>query len=349
MSESVDLAAPRASLTFDSKVLAIQVALAVVVAMTIDLQVLKSGVFFDFSAFWAAHHVAVPYDSATLSRAAGGKTMFPYPPTFLLLTEPFAWLPKSAAYLGWTALCAAAAVASLRRLSAPLVLATPAMFMAIVGGQTSLVMAALLFTGATLRHRPLLAGALLGVAACIKPQVVVLVPLVLLAAGQWRSLAGAAAAGLSLCLAATLCYGVGVWSDWLGFLPTFLAANDHAFAARYLALPGLWKAAALGAGVLASAYAGRRGRIELGVFVAVAAALLGSLHAMDYDAAILAPFAMSAAVSNRWFGLPFAAALAFPPSAMSVLALMVLAGCSLLQAWPIQGLQSISKQNGNML
>jgi hypothetical protein len=230
-----------------------------------------------------------------------------------------------AGYLTWTALAAAGAVASLRRLLAPVVLAAPAVLMAIVGGQTSLVMAALLFSGATLRHRPLLAGAMFGIAACIKPQVVVLVPLVLLAAGQWRMLAGAAATGLLLCLAATLAYGPAVWSDWLGSLPAFLAANDGVWSGRYLALPGLWKVAALAAGVLASLYAGRRGRIELGTFIAVAAALLGSLHAMDYDAAILAPFAVSAALGWGWWGLLYLPPLLWPPTTWCVLVLGALA------------------------
>ena len=56
------------------------------------------------------------------------------------------------------------------------------------------------------------------------------------------------------------------------------------------------------------------------MFIAVAAALLGSLHAMDYDGAVLAPFAVSAAFSNRWFGLAYAAAIAIPPSVLTVLA-----------------------------
>ena len=351
MSENVDSAPSRVGLVFDGKVLAVQVAFAMVLAGAIGVQVLKSGASFDFVAFWAAHHVPLPYDHLALSKAAGAKTFFPYPPTFLLLTLPLAWVSMQVGYLTWTALAAAGVVASLRRLWAPVVLAAPAALMAIVGGQTSLVMAALLFGGATLRHRPLLAGAMFGVAACIKPQVVVLVPLVLLAAGQWRMLVGAAASGLLLCLAATLVYGPAVWSDWLGSLPAFLAANDGVWSGRYLALPGLWKIAALAAGVVASAYAGRRGRIELGIFIAVAAALLGSLHAMDYDAAILAPFAVSAAFSNRWFGLAYAGALAFPPNALTVLAMLAFATWSLLQrSRLLQPLRlGASKQNGNML
>ena len=145
----------------------------------------------------------------------------------------------------------------MRRLWAPLLLAVPAVLMAVISGQTSLLMGALLFTGATLGNRPLLAGAIFGVAACIKPQVMVLLPLVILFAGQWRILASAAATGLVLCLAATLLYGAQIWADWLLSLPGWRHANDgiwaeryawagrFVWAGRYLALPGLWKIAAL--------------------------------------------------------------------------------------------------------
>ena len=351
MSENVDSATSRASVAFDGRVLVIQVAFAVIVAGAIGIQFLKSGASFDFAAFWAAHHVALPYDHLALSKAAGAKTFFPYPPTFLLLTLPLAWVSMQAGYLSWIVLSAVALVASMRRLSAPLVLAVPAVFAAGISGQTSLIVGALLFAGATLRHRPALAGVMFGIAACIKPQVGVLVPLVLLASGQWRAMACAAATALLLCLAATLVYGPGVWPDWLGSLPGFIRANDGQWTARYLALPGRWKIAALAVGAVMSAYCGRRGQVELGVLIAVAAALLGSLHAMDYDAAILAPFAVSAALSNRWFTIPYAVALALPSSPWTVLAIAVLATSSLVWRLHVQNPDQRpgSKHNGNML
>ncbi|MGH6911537.1 MAG: glycosyltransferase family 87 protein [Phenylobacterium sp.] len=349
MTEAAAPAAPPTSLVFDRKVLAIQVVFAAVLAIGLGLQAVK--VVPDFSAFWAAHHVARPYDAAILSQAANAKTFFPYAPTFLVMTFPLAWVSMTVGYLAWVGLSAAGLVASMRRLSAPLTLAVPAVFMGVVAGQTCLVMGALLFAGATLRKRPALAGALLGVAACIKPQVVVLLPFVLLAGREWRMIAGAVGAGLLLCLAATLAYGPGIWADWLSSLPGFLKANDATWAGRYLALPGLWKIAALAAGAAAAAWAGWRGQLERGVFVAVAAALLGSLHAMDYDAAILAPFAVSAALANRWLALPYVVALAFPPSPWTVLALAALTTWSILAGgWRFNlAPQAGSKQKGNMI
>ena len=353
MSGNPASAAPKSDLTFDWKLLAAQVAFAAAVAAGVGVVAMKSLVLPDFGMFWAAHHVAQPYSSAVLPKMLGAKHVlyFPYPPTFLFLTLPLAWVSLSAGYLGWIALSASSLVASLRRLAAPVVLAVPAVFMAGIVGQTSLFMGALLFAGATLPKRPVLAGVLFGVAACIKPQVLVLVPLVLLAAGQWRTLASAAASGLILCLAASLVYGPGAWLDWLTSLPAFLQINDARFTGRYLALPGLWKIGALLVGAAACWLAGRSGQIERGVFIAIAAALLGSLHAMDYDAAILAPFAVSAALSLRWPAFAYAAALIVLPSVWTVLAMGALATLDL--SWG-SGLrislgQPASKQNGNVL
>ncbi len=254
-----------------------------------------------------------------------GQSFFPYPPTFLLLTLPLAWTSLSVAYFAWVGLSAAAIVGSLRRLLAPLVLLVPIVFLSETNGQTSLFMGACVFGAAGLHRRPILAGVLLGLAACIKPQVVVLVPIVLMAAGRWRMLFSAGVTGLAVCAIATLVYGVHAWLDWLNMLPQWLRINDAWWTGRYLALPGIWKVPALVLGSGAAVFAVRRGRFEAGVFIALAAAFLGSLHAMDYDEAILAPFAIAAGLARRWWGLAYAAALLAPASAWSVLALGVLA------------------------
>jgi len=102
---------------------------------------------------------------------------------------------------------------------------------------------------------------------------------------------------------------------------------------RYLALPGLWKAVPIVAGGALAWLAGRRGRYEAGIFIAVAAALLGSFHAIDYDAAILAPFAVSAALTAGWRGWGCLAAMLCPPTAWSVASLGGLAALMAID-WP---------------
>ena len=300
-------------------------AVALAAAIALAFVVVKSGAVSDFAVFWTAQHLAHPYDFVELSRAIGPKTTyFPYPPTFLLLTVPLGWLSLPAANFVWITVSATAIVACGRRLWAPLILASPAVFMAGMIGQTSLIMGALVFAATTLRRRPILSGVCLAIAACIKPQIVVLIPIALAAAGQWRMLASTAATGLLLCALSALAYGPQLWLDWLLSLPGFLRFNDLKFTGRYIAVPGNWRVVVLVAGGCVAWLAGRAGEVERGVFVAVATALLGSLHAMDYDAAILAPFVFTAARRDRWTALGCVAALAIPPSTWSVLAFLAL-------------------------
>jgi hypothetical protein len=296
-------------------VLAAQLVFAGFVAVAVALQAHGPA---DFKIFWAAQHTSAPYDPAAIARVLGpGLRPFSYPPTFLLLTTPLGWISQPVAYVGWVALSAMALVASLRRLAAPLVLFAPAVFLAGIIGQTSLLMGAALFAGATLLSRPMIAGVLFGLAACIKPQVVVLAPLVLIAGGHWRALAAAAATGLAISLGATALYGFHIWADWLVSLQTFVQSNDVAWQDRYLSLPGLWRIAPLAIGAVAAWRLADDPERAIGI--AVAAALLGSLHAMDYDAAILAPFALSAALAGGWVAAPFVVALLLPPSIWPVL------------------------------
>lgn len=315
------------TLVLNRRLMAAQVLFATCIAVTVGVLGVPDPSKTDFAMLWAAQHVAHPYDPSLISQAtrSNSEGFFPYAPPFLLLIVPLAWVTLSAGYLLWLGLAASAIVVSLRRLSAPLVLMVPVVFPAAIVGQTSLFMAACLFGAATLTKRPWLAGVLLAVAACIKPQVGVFIPLVLLASRQWAVIAWAAGVAAALCALSTLIYGPGIWGDWLHSLPEWLRVNDKVWSGRYLSLPGGWKVAAAVIGAVAAWYAGRRGQIELGLLIAIAAALLSSLHAMDYDAAILAPFALAAALRRGWKGAPYLVAIFLPASPWSVLALGVFA------------------------
>ena len=151
--------------------------------------------------------------------------------------------------------------------------------------------------------------------------------------------------------AATIAYGWRIWMDWLQLLPTVMSSTDAAFTGRILALPGLWKLAAIAIGIVGAWIAARRDQPRLAMMIAVAATLLGSLHSLDYDAAILAPFALMAVLDGGWIAIAYAVALILPPSNWTVLALGALAVLELgwgprLRTplpWPA------SKQNRNML
>jgi hypothetical protein len=303
-----------------------QIAFAAFVAIAVGVQGLAAATQPDFSVFWAAHRTTAPYLSAEYARLLGpGERYFPYPPTFLVLTLPLKWMSYPAAYLSWLALSASALMVALRRVTAPIVLFCPAVFLAGLNGQTSLLIGAALYAAASLSERQILAGVLYGLAACVKPQVGILLPIVLLAIGHWRTIAAALATVLLLVAASIVLSGLDLWGEWLASLPSYVKVNDLAFAHRYLALPGYWKIVALLLGSVAAWMAGRRGKVVDAAFVAIAAALLGSLHALDYDLAILAPFALSAALRANVFSSPLALAMFWPPGVASASALGALA------------------------
>src|ERR1019366_7073866 len=123
---------------------------------------------------------------------------FYYPPVFLLICAPLAWLPYLPAFILFQAAGAAACFFALRmiRRDLPLVvfLAFPGLWWAIGTGQNALLTAALFAAGTVLlERRPWLAGLCLG-ALCYKPHFGLLIPVALIAGGHWRGSLGAAAA-----------------------------------------------------------------------------------------------------------------------------------------------------------
>jgi hypothetical protein len=108
-----------------------------------------------------------------------------------------------------------------------LTLAFPPLIITLTHGQTSFLVGALLGGGLLLvRTRPWLAGVLIGLAT-IKPQFGLLVPIALLASGQWRTIASAGAAALGLAALAASAFGLQVWSDWLAITQTAGSATDN--------------------------------------------------------------------------------------------------------------------------
>jgi len=148
---------------------------------------------------------------------------FSYPPHALFLLAVFGVLPYLAGLLLWSLAGAAAfiGVALGRRprrgdatLLAALIL-SPILWVNIVFGQFGLLVAAL-FVGAlrALPTRPLLAGALIG-ALTIKPQLGLLLPLLLILLPSWRALAAAATSAAALVAMSVLVFGVEPWRLYL--------------------------------------------------------------------------------------------------------------------------------------
>lgn len=157
--------------------------------------------------------------AAELQRLWGsgvGMHSFPYPPSLF----PFITWTGALDY-GWAiALWSLAGVAILLAVAYPisrrpgvalLILLSPAVIVCLDDGQNGLLTAGLLLGGLRLAdRRPLLGGILLGLAT-FKPQLGLLIPLALIAAGRWRVIAGAAASALVLAGVSVMVAGVEAW------------------------------------------------------------------------------------------------------------------------------------------
>lgn len=203
----------------------------------------------DFSHYWVASSLAKAGDPGAVynfqeflaAQEAFFKVKFPlpwlYPPTYLLLVLPLAFLPYLPALAVWLVVTLGAYLAVVRRIAPHpltlwLALAFPGTFQNFFHGQNGFMSAALLGGGLLLLNRsPLTGGFLLGLLS-YKPHLWVLVPLALVAGRRWRALMAAMAAALAMVLASWLVLGQQVWIAYWhnislpmkllgeGFLPT---------------------------------------------------------------------------------------------------------------------------------
>ncbi|HEX7760450.1 MAG TPA: glycosyltransferase 87 family protein [Caulobacteraceae bacterium] len=292
----------------------------------------------DFLVFWTA--AQLPIGAVYVFKVIPGHPLpLVYPPTFLLLLQAFSGISAAASYLIWvgaSTFAFVAAAASVARRWAPLVMLAPPVVFAAVTGETSLLIGAALLGGlANLSSRPLLAGLLCGVALSLKPQAAFLLPVGLLAVGQWRALAATLATGAALCLAAAIAFGPSIWLTWLRILPAFMAFEANAkletVALAPHATPWL-RLALVAAGCGLTWWAFRRDDLAMRLIAVVGASMLAAPHAMAYDAAMMAPCALGLLLRRSWARIPAAAfCLGAATNPAALLAFVVLTGTGLLQ------------------
>ncbi len=201
-----------------------------------------SGLFADsyglwsFARFVSTHPPAAIYDQqallafqVALGLSPTASFPFGYPPPFLLLLAPLAWLPYWLAATCWSLLtlllCLAAVLAGRRpgMLATLLLLLAPSTAIGLMYGQTGFLFAAVLIGGMRLAERhPWLGGAVLGLMAC-KPQLAVLVPVALLAAGRGRALAAMLLSSAGLMALAAAVYSPALCLAWPGGLISYAA------------------------------------------------------------------------------------------------------------------------------
>jgi hypothetical protein len=204
----------------------------------------------DFVGFWNAAHrvrhgeIAAIYDPDTWQRILSNTTgpvsisWFVYPPFTLFGLWPLGNATYNEAVLAWSLVPLAFFFAltvllakrsglgvgvnpacennwSRRQAYAVLVACSlPFLSANLFSGQTGTLIA-VFFLGAAyfLPTRPVLAGICIGFLA-VKPQMGLLIPLALVASGQWRIVAAAATTVLSLIILSTIWLGAAVWTDY---------------------------------------------------------------------------------------------------------------------------------------
>ncbi len=185
-------------------------------------------------------------------------------------------------------------------------LAFPAVFINLGQAHNGFLTAALMGAAlCQLERRPWLAGILFGCLA-YKPQFGLLIPLVLIANGRWRTFAAAAATVAVLALVVTLAFGTEVWRAFLAsteFTRTVVLEQGDT---GWFKIQSVFAWVRLWGGGIALAYA-----LQGGVTIAVAAALawlwrsrvtyplkaaalalgcvLATPYSLDYDLMLLAP------------------------------------------------------------
>ncbi|HEX7776875.1 MAG TPA: glycosyltransferase family 87 protein [Parvibaculum sp.] len=196
----------------------------------------------DFNAYWAAGrfiaegHAASAYNATELAglltrnfgdALAGANFPFFYPPLFLFAVAPLGLFPYALAAALWIGATLVAYLAAMRAILPRreillLALAAPAMLWCICVGQNGLLTAALAGGAlALLDRRPVAAGILFG-ALAYKPQFGVLIPLVLVATGRWRTFFSAAATVAALLALSGFAFG---WNVFPAFIDAMNAAN----------------------------------------------------------------------------------------------------------------------------
>jgi len=275
----------------------------------------------DFINLWTAGQLVVEGRPALVFDVAGFHELekshlgrdFPlhlwsYPPHFLFVTAPLGLLPYYPAFLLWSLLTLAGfawAVGRPRLITVAILAAAPAALMNLACGQTGALAAALLFGGLRLMHgRPIIAGVLFGLLT-VKPQLGLLVPLVLLLERRWSVMASAAATAAGLIALSAAVFGTDLWRAYLtenfavtrGFLEhgsgLFMAMAPSAFMALRLLGAPLWLAYLVNGLVALLAVIGlvvvwrSSARFDLKVALTGVAALLATPYAHNYDMTVM--------------------------------------------------------------
>jgi alpha-1,2-mannosyltransferase len=233
-----------------------------------------------------------------------------YPPHLLLFTWPFGLMTYLAAYALWCAAgvalyVLAAADGDFRRDHLLFLAMAPGVAVCVFFGQNGFFTAALLIAGLNyLDRRPLVAGVLFGILT-VKPQLGLLLPLMLVVTGHWRTIAAAVVTTAVLIALTSALYGVPIWSayldkvgpqqNWLlteggGLLQAMVCSPFAAVRLTGLSLAAAWAAQAFitasAIGAVAWTYWRRRDPV-LSTALLITATFLATPWSLTYDLVVL--------------------------------------------------------------
>jgi alpha-1,2-mannosyltransferase len=161
------------------------------------------------------------------------ETYWSYPPHVVLFVWPLGLMPYLFAYIAWCvigiALYLFACASALPRERLLFLAVAPGVAVCVFFGQNGFYTAALLIGGLlALDRRPVLAGVLFGILT-IKPQLGLLLPIILLLERRWATIASAAATVALLFVATALLFGLDVWLDyWHKIVPQQMWLTENA-------------------------------------------------------------------------------------------------------------------------
>lgn len=346
---------------------------AVISAATATL-VLKQVAGADYSCFWAGAKAALSapahlYDFAYVSElqhwplGPGSLRPYIYPPSALPLFIPFTVPSYWVGYGLWVVLTGAVFLWAGVKAGAPwwLILLPSVAFVAYCG-QITFLIGALIVGGLALRHRPVLAGLLFGVAAAVKPQLLIMLPFALLGERAWKTIFATAAAGAAACAFSVLVWGLQPWRAWLAALgrfqhvildtPSLVANSVTPYAALSLhGLSGAWVFPFAPLVAFAVWLAFRRGAgFEDRLIALLGGALLISPYAMNYEVALFAPAvaAYLARTKDRAWPVYVAASLIYVLAAplVTLLAVLALPMARIIAEWQPERKPSLGAASG---
>jgi hypothetical protein len=305
------------------------VAAIIVTAGLVGVAIFADGLALDFRVFWET--ARLPLDD--IYRPAWQP--FVYPPTTVPWLKTLELLPFWPAFAVWSGLSVLAFFVAARSRTWWLMLLSPALIECLAFGQTSLFVGAIVLFGCA--RRGWQRGALLGFALCLKPQMVVMAPLILLVRKDWSALAGGIAAALTLILATTMLYGVDIWLDWFRALPMFSGVIEQrnlywAFVTPYglaawAGLPAtpVWIAGAMLSGVSVVRSASKWDGLAMPIAVT---SILAVPYAVPHDLVAALPWCTAILLRRGWDWRQAPAALLFSATAVPVgLAALAIGWC----------------------